>query len=351
VSLRITADIPAGRFPTTSIGFGEAARILTGSMMPEGADTVVMQEQTQRSGDVLQILQTPPEKGHFVRHRGSFYRAGDRLLDAGLKISGPEIAVLAAAQCLQVPVFRRLKVGILSTGTELVPPEQSLLPGQIVDSNQVALGALLLQAGFEAERLGIVQDDRATLKQAMADAIACCDVVISSGGVSVGDYDYVESLLAELKGTIHVRAIAIKPGKPFTFATFQAVTAIALRSHAVIPTPLYFGLPGNPVSALVTFWRFVLPALHRVSGQKAPAGAPAFMTEKTQQPLKSDGRRETYLWGTLQATGDIPEFFPAEGSGSSGNLVNLAGSTALAILPIGQTLAKAGDPIRVMRIL
>ncbi len=336
VELEVITEIPAGSVPQGPIRSGQAARILTGSMLPEGADTVVMQEWTIRSGDRLFINQAPPKSGHCVRHQGSFYRSGEPLLRSGLRIGGPEIAVLAAAQCLMVPVFKKLRVGVLSTGDELVLPDQVLQPGQIVDSNQIALLALLSEAGFDAIALGSVKDDRASLKLAMKDAIDRCDVVISSGGVSVGDYDYVEELLDELGGEILIRSIAIKPGKPLTFATFQN-------------GKLYFGLPGNPVSALVTFWRFVLPALRKRSGQTSP-WSPLVVTAITHQPLKSHGKRESYLWGTILGSGDDLQFCPAIGSGSSGNLVNLAGSTGLAIIPVGQTIVEAGDRISVMLV-
>lgn len=341
-SLVVVEEIPAGAVPQVPVRSGEAARILTGSMMPEGADTVVMQEWTVRSpnSSAVQIQKMPPHRGHFVRHQGSFYRSGSPLLQAGLRLSGAEMAVLAAAQCLQVPVFKRVRVGILSTGNELVAPDQTLQPGQIVDSNQVALRALLWQAGFETIALGPVKDDWIALKTAMAAAITECDVVISSGGVSVGDYDYVEALLEALGGEIWIRSIAVKPGKPLTFATFP-------------DEKLYFGLPGNPVSALVTFWRFVLPALRKRSGQSEP-WSPLFMTATSLEPLKSDGKRESYVWGRIENLAhpfqqDL-QFYPAAGSGSSGNLVNLAGSNALAVLPIGQTQVAAGDRVTVMLI-
>ncbi len=338
MNLVLVEEIPAGAVPSVVVRSGQAARILTGGMMPEGADTVVMQEWTERSEDgrIVKVLKSPPGKGDFVRYQGSFYRSGQPLLRSGLRLGGAEMAVLAAAQCLQVPVFRRLRVGILSTGNELVQPDQPLKPGQIVDSNQIALLALLNQAGFEPIALGSVKDDRDCLKTAMAEAIEQCDVVISSGGVSVGDHDYVESLLEELGGEILVRSIAIKPGKPLTFATFPN-------------QKLYFGLPGNPVSALVTFWRFVLPALRKRSGQSSP-WSPLFVTATTHNPLKSDGKRENYLWGSVLGSGEDLQFCPAAGSGSSGNLVNLAGSTALAVVPIGQTRLEAGDRVMVMLV-
>ena len=338
ILLHITSDIPAGSVPSLALAPGEAARILTGSMMPIGADTVVMQEKTERiaGSDQLRLTEAPPELGNFVRHQGRFYTAGDRLLSPGLVMGGAELAVLAAAQILSVPVFRRVRVGVLSTGNELIQPHEILRPGQIVDSNQVALMALLQQSGVEAVALGQVQDDRALLKSAMKQAIECCDVVISSGGVSVGDYDYVEDLLEELGGTIQVRSIAIKPGKPLTFATFGQT--------------LYFGLPGNPVSALVTFWRFVLPAIKKRSGQSSNWG-PHWTRATSPIALTSDGRRESYLWGTLDranASEALPIFQVAAGSGSSGNLINLAGSNALGVIPVGIQTIEAGDTFQVM---
>lgn len=340
ILLRITSDIPAGSVPTVALAPGEAARILTGSMMPIGADTVVMQEKTERiaGSDQIKLTEAPPELGHFVRHRGHFYTAGDRLLSSGLVIGGAELAVLAAAQILTIPVFRRVRVGVLSTGNELIQPHEILNPGQIVDSNQVALMALLQQAGVEAVALGQVKDDRLVLKSAMKQAIESCDVVISSGGVSVGDYDYVENLLEELGGTIQVRSIAIKPGKPLTFATFGQT--------------LYFGLPGNPVSALVTFWRFVLPAIKKRSGQSSNWG-PHWTRATSPIVLTADGRRESYLWGTLDrsdSTETMPSFQVATGSGSSGNLINLAGSNALGVVPVGVQMIEAGEPFQMMML-
>lgn len=339
VTLTIVEEIPAGYQPQQAVAAGQAARILTGSMMPAGADTVVMQERTERSGDRVMILQAPEAQAN-VRHRGAFARAGESLLAAGLVLNAPEIAVLAAAQCVQVPVFRRPRVAILSTGSELVAPDQPLAPGQIVDSNQYALAALVAQSGGEALPLGIVPDQPEALRAAMAGAIAQADVVISSGGVSVGDYDYIDGLLAELGGTIHVQSVAIKPGKPLTVATFE-------RSGQ--RSVLYFGLPGNPVSSLMSFWRFVQPAIRRLGGQ-AQGWEPVFVTGRSRQDLRGGGQRETYLWGRLTLVGGAYEFELAGGGHSSGNLINLAATNALAVVPVGQTLVPAGEPTRILQV-
>jgi molybdopterin molybdotransferase len=342
VTLTIVEDIPAGYAPQKTIQPGEAARILTGSMLPVGADTIVIQEETQREGDRVTILAAPQYQA-FVRHRAEFYQAGQPLLPAGVRITAPEMAVLATAQCVRVPVYRRPQVAILSTGNELVSPDQPLQPGQIVDSNQYALAALVTLVGAEPLPLGIIPDDPNQLKQAISQAVSTADVVLSSGGVSVGDYDYVGRILAELGAEIHIRAVAVKPGKPLTVATFASSDA-----SSDLPT-LYFGLPGNPVSALVTFWRFVQPALRKRSGLAA-GWQPIFLQAQTLQDLRSDGKRETYLWGRTHLRNGQLQFRLAGGSHSSGNLINLAQTNALAVIPIGQTSVAAGEFVQVMQI-
>lgn len=338
VTLTIVEEIPAGRSPQQTIQAGQAARILTGSMLPPGADTIVIQEETQRQGDRVQIL-AAPQPGEFVRRQASFYQAGEPLLVAGLRLTAPAIAVLAAAQCVQVSVYRRLRVAILSTGSELVSPDQPLQAGQIVDSNQYALTVLAQQAGADVIPLGIVRDDPAELKTAIAQAVSQADVVLSSGGVSVGDYDYVDRILTDLGGELAIRAVAVKPGKPLTVATMPNPTGDR-------PT-LYFGLPGNPVSALVSFWRFVRPALRKLSGE-APPWHPPIITGVTRDRLTAGGRRETYLWGHVTSRKGQAEFTLAGGGHSSGNLINLAGATALAIVPLGTRAIAAGDAVQIL---
>ncbi|HEY9691140.1 MAG TPA: gephyrin-like molybdotransferase Glp [Oculatellaceae cyanobacterium] len=341
--LEIVEEIPAGCQPQVVIKSGQAARILTGAVMPGGADTVVMQEQTRREGDRVFILAPPAQPEAFVRHQGAFYQAGTQLLPAGILLNAPEIAVLAAAQCHQLPVYRRLRVAIISTGDELVTPEQPLQAGQIVDSNQYALAALITQMGAIPVCLGIVPDQPQALKDAISQAISSADVVLSSGGVSVGDYDYVEQILAELGAEIHIRAVAVKPGKPLTVATFYG-------NELANPQPvLYFGLPGNPVSSLVTFWRFVLPALKKLSGL-ATGWEPVFIMARSRDDLRSDGKRETYLWGQLHLLDGVYEFQLAGGSHSSGNLINLAQTTGLAVLPVDNKFIPAGETVKILAI-
>ncbi len=337
--LQVSETIPAGKAPTQDLQTGQAVRLYTGSILPAGADTVVMQEHTQRPApETVRILKSP-QRGEFVRPQGSFARQGDTLLSAGQALGGAELAVLAAIRQAVVPVFRQPRVAILSTGDELVPIQQVPGPGQIVDSNQYGLAALVRTAGGIPMKLGIVPDQPQVLRQAIQQALASADVVISSGGVSVGDFDYVEKLLQELGGEIFIRSVAIKPGKPLTVASFSSLQG---------PAKLYFGLPGNPVSALVTFWRFLHPALRKMGGSLPPYFL-EMIAASSPKDLHADGKREHYLWGKLHCNPEGMQFQPVSNL-NSGNLINLAGCNALAVLPVGITRIAAGSLFQVLRL-
>lgn len=349
VALDIVEDIPAGYQPQNTVQPGQAARIFTGAVMPAGADTVVMQEETRREGDRIFILVSPEKPQAFVRHKGAFYQAGMPLLNLGTIINASEIAVLATAQCIQVPVYRRVRVAIFSTGDELISPDQPLSPGKLVDSNQYALTVLLSQMGFEVIRLGIIPDNEQALTKAITQAILTADVVLSTGGVSVGEYDYVEKILGDLQGEIHIRAVAIKPGKPLTVAQFKRDVKNS-DSPITSSNCLYFGLPGNPVSALVCCWRFVVPALRKISGLGADAWGPELVRARCHVELRSQGQRETYVWGKLFLVAGVWEFEPANGSQNSANLINLANTTGLAVLPPTETWVLAGELVQVLKV-
>ncbi|MBE9165669.1 gephyrin-like molybdotransferase Glp [Tychonema sp. LEGE 06208] len=347
--LEVVEEIPAGYLPQITVQRGWAARIFTGAMMPDGADTVVMQEETRREGDRIFILVAPEKPQAFVRHKGAFYQAETTLMDRGTAINAPEIAVLATAQCIKVPVYKRVRVAIFSTGDELVSPDKPLSPGKLVDSNQYALSVLLAQMGCEPIGLGIIPDREDALQKAIAQAVSTADVVLSTGGVSVGDYDYVEKILADLGGKIHIQAVAIKPGKPLTVAAFKRDET---KSDAPISSSdcLYFGLPGNPVSALVCCWRFVVPALRKMSGLGADAWGPEFVKARCNAELRSHGKRETYVWGKLHLVAGVWEFEPASGSQNSANLINLANTTGLAVLPAAETWIPPGEFVEVLKV-
>jgi molybdopterin molybdotransferase len=335
--LQVVSEIPAGVAPTKIIEQGQAARIFTGAMLPIGADTIVIQENTQRVDDRLQIIKPATAQGEFVRRQGDFAKRGEVLLAKGTKLLPAAIAVLAAAQYPQVQVYRQPRVAILSTGNELVQPGDPLAPGQIVDSNQYALIALIKQWGGEPVSIGNAPDNPQELAVMIQQAIDSADIVLSTGGVSVGDYDYVDRVLAELGGEIHITAVAVKPGKPLTVANFQ-------RNGRQI---LYFGLPGNPVSALVSCWRFVYLGFQQVAGVDSPQLP---WTEAVARvDLRSDGKRESYLWGRVELKSSKQEFMPVVGGHSSGNLINLARANALAMLSVGQNTV-AGEAVQILLI-
>lgn len=331
-------QIAAGSKVRQVLAKGECMRIFTGGMLPDGADTVIMQEDTQRLGDFLQI-QAKSHKGEYVRHQGEFVRAGARLVSSGTKIGATEIGAIASARCQQVKVYRQPKIAIISTGNELVSLEspQPLQAGQIIDSNLYALSALISQAGAIAIPLGAVCDDPQKLELVIKQAIAQTDLVISTGGVSVGDYDYIDEILAKLGAKIHGRSVAIKPGKPLTIANFGQV--------------LYLGVPGNPVSAMVSFWRFIRGAIAKLSGANATYWHPQFIQANTTEDLHSQGRRETYLWGNLTYSKGNPIFQPVpdpKSGYSSGNLISAIGTNAIAVMRVHQTYVPADHQVLVM---
>jgi molybdopterin molybdotransferase len=352
IGLDVVGEVPAGFAPENMVHPGQAIRIFTGSMLPKGADTIVMQENTTREddttreGDRVIVNRAPREMGEFVRKKGEFYQSGDTLLPAGIALTAAEVAVLAAAQCTSVRVFRRPRVAILSTGRELVPPDQPLLPGQIVDSNQVAIASFLERHGAIVLPFGIITDDPRVTAAAIAQAIEEADMVISTGGVSVGDYDYVEDVLGHLGGDIRIRSVAVKPGKPLTVATFTRSGVGRDQSERLVT---YFGLPGNPVSALVGCWRFVRPALLKLSGLTR-GWEPLFVQATLREELRAGGGRETYIWGSLYYGQKGFEFDRTQGSSSSGNAIGLALSNGLAVAPVGTTAIAAGESVQVLQI-
>ena len=335
VSLAIVEEIPAGYQPKITLQRGQAARVFTGGMLPKGADTIVIQENTQKQDNVVKIL-AAPQYQEFVRHRGSFYQAGNIMLSAGIALGAADIAVLATAQCTELEVYRRPRIAILSTGNELVSPDTPLQPGQIVDSNQYALASFVRNNGGIPVCFGIIPDQPDKLKEQISQAINQADIVLSTGGVSVGDYDYIDRILEELGGEIHLRSVAVKPGKPLTVATFAN-------------NCLYFGIPGNPVSALVSCWRFVQPAIKKLSGLKE-GFYPTYIKATTKQELHAGGKRETYLWGKLSLVEGEYEFSMAGGSHSSGNLINLAQTNGLAVVPVGTTNIAQGAKVMVLQV-
>ena len=230
-------------------------------------------------------------------------------------------------------MFSRPQVAIFSTGDELINPDETLQKGQIIDSNRYALTAFVASLGAIPRPLGIIKDNPDLLRETIRKAINSSAIVLSTGGVSVGDYDYIEGILGELGAEILIRSVAIQPGKPLTFATFPNGC-------------IYFGIPGNPVSALVCCWRFVQMAIKKLSGLTEYQNK--FLRVVTRDTLKSKGQREVYLWGKIEIIEGVYQFQLASGQHNSANLINLAGTNALAIIPQDKTIIQAGETVEVM---
>jgi len=248
--LRVSAFVPAGATPAGDLAPGTAARVLTGAPIPPGADAVAPFEETEEKDGVVRFLR-PVRAGAHVRRKGEDIRAGEPVLPAGTVLGPAEVSALASSSRLAVPVVRRARVAIVSTGDELVEPGTPLAPGQIHDSNAWALAAAVLQAGGVPAVLGIARDDRDALRRLLGEGLAA-DALVTTAGVSVGDRDLVREVLAELGVRQVFWKIDIKPGRP---------TAFGLAGR----TPV-FSLPGNPVATLLTFDQLVRPALLRMMG-------------------------------------------------------------------------------------
>ncbi|HEY5164470.1 MAG TPA: gephyrin-like molybdotransferase Glp, partial [Acidimicrobiia bacterium] len=255
VRLRVVGDLPAGKAPGRAVNPGEAIRIMTGAPMPDGADSVVMVERTRRDGDAAVLVEEAAQSGDHVRGAGGDLAAGAPVFAAGTVVGPAHVGVLASIGVARVPVIPRARVGVLSTGDELtaVDAPGPLAPGHIRDSNRPMLLALARQAGCDAVDLGIAVDDEAGIVATLDDAVRRYDAVLTSGGVSVGDYDYVKAALERL-GSLTSWQVAIKPSKPLAFGVVGDVPV--------------FGLPGNPVSSLVSFECFARPALLERMGHR-----------------------------------------------------------------------------------
>lgn len=253
-TFEVVDEAPAGRPSQKSIGEGEAIKIFTGGVVPEGADAVVMVENTSGWGEEFE-LKKAAEPGQNVRRSGEDVREGDVILRAGTEIGAPEIALAATQGYGELPVYRRPKVAVLSTGTELVTPgERDLSPGEIYDSNSFAMLAQAREAGAEAFRVAAASDDADVLRETIGEALENADVVVTSGGVSVGEKDLVKSTLLDLGVEQVFWGVKLKPGKPVFYGVREGSR--------------FFGLPGNPVSAMVCFELFVRPALTKMMGRK-----------------------------------------------------------------------------------
>ena len=329
-TLRVVGESAAGRPFDSSLPAGTAARILTGGVVPDGADCIVMVEDVHVSGDTVTVPASLRAGGNFHRI-GDDLREGDRILSAGAQLGAAELGIAAATGRAELPVRRRPRVALMSTGDELVEVGRTPGRGQIPDSNRWALLAALREAGADVDVLGIAPDEAEPLRRVVVDALKAADALVTSGGVSVGTHDLVKPLLASL-GTVHVGRVKLKPGKPFTFAT--------LADHRVA-----FGLPGFPVSSLVTFEVFVRPALRKMQGF-AQLHRPT-LAVRLAYDAKPTADRTEYQRVVLRREGRelVAE---TTGSQSSSRLMSLAGAHALVRIPAGDQGFKAGTVVEAL---
>jgi len=319
-TLPVAGVIAAGDPPDRVLARGTALRIMTGAPLPAGADAVVMRENAEDLGDQVRFA-APVRVGRDIRRAGEDVNAGDLLLAAGADLGPGEIGLLAAQGLARVPVSRRPRVAILSTGDELVPLGTEPGPGQIISSNAVALAAQVREAGGEPVDRGIARDDRDALVAHIRGALADADVLVSSGGVSVGDFDHVKDAYAAAGLAMNFWKVAMKPGKPLAFCVAGPV--------------LIFGLPGNPVSSMVGFELFVRPALLAMQGA-ARAARPEAEVVLGDAVRKEPGRAHV-LRARLERRGPdlVAHLHPRQGSAM---MTSMAGVDALVILD-----AAAGD--------
>jgi molybdopterin molybdotransferase len=306
----------AGQPFAGGIGPGEAVRVMTGAPLPDGADSVAMQEHLRVEGAQI-LLGDRHKRGENVREAGEDSRRGEIALRAGQFLTPAAIGLLASLGLSEIAVRRRPRVAVLSTGDELTPLGEAVIPGRIHDSNRYSLLAVLRQLGVESLDLGIVRDNQDALRAALTEASRRADVLLTSGGVSVGEADYVRPILAEL-GRVEFWKIAIKPGRPLAFGQ--------------IGDCLFFGLPGNPVAVLVTYALFVRPALLKRMGV-ARLPEPLTLKARVTAPLRKKPGRAEYPRGLLERAPDgewqvTP--FPRQGSGI---LRSMSESNALILLP------------------
>ena len=329
-SLHVIGESAAGRPFTGTLQPGTAARILTGGAVPDGADTVVMVEDVSVAGDVVTVPSNLQPGTNFHRP-GADVRAGELVLRAGTQLGAAELGLAAALGFANVDVYRRPRVALMSTGDELVEVGKEPGPGQIVDSNRWALLAALREAGADVTSLGIAPDEREALRSVVGGALEAADVLVTSGGVSVGTHDLVKPLLESL-GTVHVGRVKLKPGKPFTFATLPQ-------------GKLAFGLPGFPVSSLVTFEVFVRPALRKLQGF-AKLQRPT-LPVRLGYDARATADRTEYQRVTLVRQGS-ELVAQTTGSQSSSRLLSLAGAQALVRIAPGDQGVKAGTVVEAM---
>ena len=335
-SLHVVADIPAGSHPTITLASGEAARIMTGAPVPEGADAVVPVEQTNFDNrdagtpapEEVQIFRSP-KSGANVRPRGMDLRAGEVVLNRGRILKPQDLGLLAMLGFANLLVYRKPRVALFSSGDELLPVDAPLEEGKIRDSNSYTLAALMEEVGTEVIRLGVAKDNPDSVKELLEQAVALhVDLILSSAGVSVGAFDFVKQVI-EANGKMDFWRVNMRPGKPLAFGEYKSIP--------------FIGLPGNPVSSFVGFEVFVRPTLQRLRG--AANEVRQTIRVRCQEQIDSDGR-ESYLRAQIREGAERGHFIASlTGHQGSGNLHSLVQANALLIIPAGVKCVPAGQEV------
>lgn len=330
--LRVVGEIAAGDAPwSRELARGEAARIFTGAPVPPGADCVVMQEHAQRDGATVRVQ--PPAPGQHIRRRGEELTAGAEAIPAGTLLQSAELALAAACGATSLRVFRRPRVAILTTGSELVPLGSEPPPGKLIETNSVTLGALARDAGATVEFLGIAPDEVDVIAGRLRDVEA--DILLTTGGASVGDHDHAQAALERLSGALVFHTVAIRPGKPVLFGT-------ASRGRLV------FGLPGNPAAATLGFELFVRLAIRLLSGDPHP-DRPRAQARLRGGNLSRIKGLTFFPRGRVTADGSTLVFAPAVHQ-SSMQIASWSGANAVAVIPPGEGTVENGEEIEVLLV-
>jgi molybdopterin molybdotransferase len=327
----------AGRAYAGKVGAGETVRIMTGAVLPDGVDTVVIQEVAQVEGDTVVV---PPgqQAGQNTRRRGEDLQAGKPAIPAGRRLRPADLGIVASLGIAEVHVRRRVRVALFSTGDELCSIGEPLAEGAVYDSNRYTLWGMLTRLGCEVIDMGVVKDDPAALEAAFRDAASCADVIITSGGVSVGEADFIKQLMAQL-GEVAFWKIAMKPGRPMAFGRIAP-------DGPERPGAWLFGLPGNPVAVMVTFYQFVRPAIQKLAGLDPLPVVPSFQARCLEPMKKSPGRTE-YQRGILGRDEAGAWTVRPTGAQGSGVLRSMADADCFIVLEHERGKVGAGDTVTV----